>query len=200
MVWPSVGGQVSDWRVPHGVWAMAMQHGQHVSSRSLWASFARLALACHKTVWKPIKLSLAIFQMANVLCSVLCTLCVQEVSATEAWENNTTPSFFLSTSYLWCLWICSQARRSAFVNIIKLNMLLVLFTAPFSVAVDVYVDFGWVGFAIEPLDWWTDGPMDHRSTTVRAQITKARPVPIKWHLQALMQIPRPLKILIYEIK
>jgi len=39
-------------------------------------------------------------------------------------------------------------------------MLLVLFTAPFSVAVDVYVDFGWVGFAIEPLDRWTDGPMD----------------------------------------
>jgi len=35
-------------------------------------------------------------------------------------------------------------------------MLLVLFTAPFSVAVDVYVDFGWVGLdAIEPMDRWT---------------------------------------------
>lgn len=50
-------------------------------------------------------------------------------------------------------------------------------------------------------------------TTVRAEmdfthkkvtkITKARPVSIKWHLHALMQIPRlgqPFKILIYEIK
>jgi len=59
-------------------------------------------------------------------------------------------------------------------------MLLVLFTAPFSVAADVYVDFGWVGFwAIEHR---TDGP----STTVRGEITKARPAPIKWHLHALI--------------